>query len=326
MSNQRTFLFVNFGGPRSREEIGPFLQELLTDQDVVRTRFPSFMHRWLFTRIAQRRAEKIAPDYDLIGGKSPIFEDTENLARMVREVTKERVLTFHRYLPQTHEASLDAIQNLAYSEIRVFPMFPQFCYGTTGSIARFFSRHLPYATVRKMRWIKSYCAHPAYVRCMTKAIADFLRTNRIEEKEAILLFSAHGVPQDFIFTGDIYESECHLSYEAIRKGFPQSLSQLSYQSKFGPGEWLKPYTQDLCASVEEWGGEKRHFVFVPLSFTSDHIETLFEIEHQYLPIVRKKGLQAWRCPALNCRKEWIDSIAEILVESNLVSNQMLVRQ
>lgn len=325
MSNQPTFLLVNFGGPRSKAEISSFLRALLTDQDVIRTKLPSLVHRWLFNRVADRRAEKISPDYDLIGGKSPIFEDTEAIAQMIREATQTRVLTFHRYLTGTHAASLEAIQDVAYTEIRVFPMFPQFSYTTTGSIARFFSKRLPRSVVRKMRWIKSYCAHPAYVRCMQKTIRDFLKAKTLHEEEIILLFSAHGLPQDFIFTGDIYESECRLSYEAIRKGFPSALSQLSYQSKFGPGEWLKPYTNDLCESVHEWSGKRKHVIFVPLSFTSDHIETLFEIEHLYLPIVQKKGLQAWRCPALNRQIEWIDSIIEILLEPNLLANQMLIR-
>lgn len=325
MSNQPVFLLVNFGGPRSKEEISSFLRALLTDRDVVRSRLPSSVHRWLFNRVADKRAEKVAPDYDVIGGKSPIFEDTEAIAQMIRDLTQTRVVTFHRYLTKTHEASLKAIQDASYTEIRVFPMFPQFSYATTGSVARFFSKRLSHSVVRKMRWIKSYCAHPAYVRCMRKTISDFLKEKGLHEEDVILLFSAHGVPQDFIFGGDIYEIECRLSYEAIRKGFPSALAQLSYQSKFGPGEWLKPYTSDLCESADEWSGKRKHVVFVPLSFTSDHIETLFEIEHLYLPLVRKKGLQAWRCPALNRQPEWISSIIDILLEPNFVANQMLIR-
>jgi ferrochelatase len=326
MSNQPTFLIVNFGGPRSKAEISSFLRSLLTDQDVIRTKLPSPIHRWFFNRIADKRAMKISPDYDLIGGKSPIYEDTEAVAQMIREATHARVLTFHRYLPETHEASIDAIHNAGHAEIRVFPMFPQFSYATTGSIARFFSRRLAYPVVKKMRWIKSYCAHPAYIKSMQNTIRDFLASHGIRQNEAILLFSAHGVPQDFIFTGDIYESECRLSYETIKKGFPEAVSQLSYQSKFGPGEWLRPYTNEICESVHEWNGGRKHVVFVPLSFTSDHIETLFEVEYQYMPLIRKRGLKAWRCPALNRRKEWIDAVIEIMFEHNLLANQMLVRK
>lgn len=325
MSNQPTFLIVNFGGPRSKVEIFPFLRSLLTDQDVVRTGLPSIIHRCLFTYVAKRRAAKIAPDYDLIGGKSPIYEDTEAVAHLVREATQASVLTFHRYLPETHAASLDAIKNIGSREIRVFPMFPQFSYATTGSIARFFSKQLPYSVVRKMRWIKSYCGHPAYVRCMQKTIRDFLDTHNLDEKKTLLLFSAHGVPRTFICTGDIYESECRLSYEAIRKDFPQALTLLSYQSKFGKGEWLRPYTSEVCESIQDWSEGREHVVFIPLSFTSDHVETLFEVEYQYLPLIRERGLHALRCPALNRSNDWVSAIIEIMLEPNLASTPMLVR-
>ena len=96
-------LFVNFGGPRDLEEITPFLTALLTDRDVVRTRFPTFLHNWLFRRVAKKRAQKIAHDYAMIGGRSPIYFDTEALAK------KWDSLTIHRYLPATHRETLQKI-------------------------------------------------------------------------------------------------------------------------------------------------------------------------------------------------------------------------
>lgn len=316
MSNR---IIVNFGGPRSLEEIAPFLRTLLNDRDVIRGRLPNFLHRWLFTRVAHKRAKKIASDYEFIGGKSPIFEDTEAIAKEVG------ALTFHRYLPATHADSLDAIQKMTGEEIRLFPMFPQFSYATTGSIARFFSQNLPSDKVLKMRWIKSYAAHPAYIRCMQNTLGEFLETKKLAQEETVLLFSAHGLPEEFIETGDIYKTECQLSFDAIRREFPKALSRLSFQSKFGPGEWIKPYTNVLCEEIDSWNEGRKNVVIVPLSFTSDHIETLYEIEALYLPVLREKGLMAFRCPALNRRLDWISAIREICQDNTLlVSNRMLI--
>src|SRR5258708_3723862 len=95
-------VIANFGGPRSIEEIEPFLCALLCDKDVIRTRLPQVLHRFFFSRIARKRAVKIAPEYQKIGGKSPIFEDTEKVAEEVGRRFGQSILTFHRYLPMTH--------------------------------------------------------------------------------------------------------------------------------------------------------------------------------------------------------------------------------
>lgn len=318
-------LLVNFGGPRSMEEIPSFLTELLTDGDVIRTSFPRFFEKWFFKRVARQRAQIIAHDYKRIGGKSPIFEDTESIAKEIRSRLNLPVITFHRYLTETHEATFRQIQESAAEEFVVFPLFPQFSYATTGSIARFFEDRLSEKIVSKIRWIRSYPTHAKYVLSMQKVIADFLKKEGLQEKDVVLFFSAHGLPQEFVDKGDPYERECHLSFDAIRKGFPESHSLIAFQSKFGPGEWLRPYTSELCDIPQTWHGGKRNIVFIPLSFTSDHIETLFEIEYQYLPAIRAQGYEAFRCPALNLNSYWLDSIAEILKEPFYAMNEHLVR-
>jgi len=205
-------------------------------------------------------------------------------------------------------------------------MFPQFTYATTGSIARWFSKKLPRSVVNKMRWVKSYPAHPAFVEATQHIIRHFLEEQHLPEEETVLLFSAHGVPKKFIEQGDIYQSECEASYHAVMKAFPKSLGKLAYQSKFGRGEWVRPYTIDVCEKVKAWHEGRPNVVFVPISFTSDHIETLFEMETEYMPVIRDQGLNAYRVPAITLDPKWIQAIAAILQESNFCSNQMLIRR
>ncbi len=326
MQEKRVNLIVNFGGPRDLTEIREFLTALLTDQDVIRTSFPPFIHRWIFQRVAKKRAEKIKVDYEMIGGGSPIYKDTETLAATLRQQIAGPIITFHRYLPKTHAAFVKEIeQYVDAEEIRVFPMFPQFSYATTGSIARWFSEHLSKEIVNKMRWIKSYPADLGYVTSFQACIRNFLNENALEEEKTILLFSAHGLPQKFITTGDVYQKECEQSFENIAKAFPKALCKLTYQSKFGRGEWIRPYTNESCEEIGDWGNGYSTVVFIPLSFTSDHIETLFEVEKLYLPICRDKGLIALRAPALNQSPDWIEAIRSILEEGDCVENRELVR-
>jgi ferrochelatase len=324
MDYRCAYLIVNFGGPRSLGEIEEFLIALLTDQDVIRTSFPPFIHQWLFRRVAKKRAVTVVHDYALIGGKSPIYEDTETIAKTVQKSLNQPIFTFHRYLPETHPAFIKTIEQLECEEIRVFPMFPQFSYATTGSIARWFLQHLSSKAIRKIRWIKSYPDHPAYITAFQNCIREFLENNQLQEEKTTLLFSAHGLPQRFIDTGDLYESECHRSFSKIAAAFPKTASYLSYQSQFGKEEWLRPYTNEFCQQVEKWSQGRQHVVFIPLSFTSDHIETLYEIEQLYLPVIRERGFYGWRCPALNFREDWITAIGTIAQSCDRLANGMLV--
>jgi protoporphyrin/coproporphyrin ferrochelatase len=320
-----TFVLANFGGPRCLEEIPIFLKALLTDIDVIRTPFPRFLEKWFFKKLAHKRALKVKAEYELLGGKSPIFEDTENLANILRKCLDGPVITFHRYLPQTHANFVCQMEKESSEKIVVLPLYPQFSFSTTGSIARFFAENLQKKTVDKLRWIKSYAANERYIWLMQKNIKNFLEENGLEEKNVVLFFSAHGLPQRFVEKGDPYEKECYLSFNAIKVAFPLAHCLLAFQSQFGPGEWLRPYTNELCATPLKWNLGRQNVVIIPLSFTSDHIETLVEIEHQYLPLIRKVGLNGYRCPALNRRKEWGDVLLEIMKTSNRFANLALIR-
>ena len=318
-------LLVNFGGPRHLNEIAFFLNDLLTDRDVIRTKLPAAIHRWLFGRIARKRAGKIREDYELIGGRSPIYFDTEQIANLLNQKLHPTI-TFHRYLSATHGESLAEIENCPEETIEVLPLFPQFSYATTGSIARFLDDHLSENAVKKLRWVKSFAAAEPFIRSYTNCIRSFLQQNQIAEEETILLYSSHGVPQSFIDTGDVYQAECIESFDAISKNFPRALNKLSFQSKFGPGQWIKPYTEQTCESVLSWNQGRKKIVVIPLSFTSDHIETLYEIESLYLPILVEKGLLAYRCPALNLEPQWIDSLIEIAKGPKFFSTDELIRK
>ncbi|MES2200001.1 MAG: ferrochelatase [Chlamydiota bacterium] len=314
---------ANFGGPRNLEEVPDFLIALLTDSDVIRTPFPSFLERAFFRKIAKKRAPKVAKDYAKIGGKSPIFADTEWMAEALKEKLQMPTIAFHRYLESTHEKFLDSLHKIEAEQIIVFPLFPQFSYVTTGSIARYFSKHVKKETLQKIVWIDSYPDNKKYIGAFCSLIREFLEEKGL--KEVSLLFSAHGLPVKYIQDGDPYQKECEASFEAIAKEFPEHQSLLAYQSKFGRGEWLKPSTLEICTDPHLFLDPKKPVVFIPLSFSSDHIETLFEVEEEYVKPLQALGLFAYRCPALGRRKDWVEAAKEIIQGSKLVENHTLIR-
>jgi ferrochelatase len=323
--NIEAVIVVNFGGPRSLNEVEPFLKALLGDQEVIRTPFPPFLHKWIFSRVAKKRAQIVIPDYQLIGGKSPIFEDTEAVGNFLRKRLSCRVLTFHRYLVDTHETFFKEVEDCSSEKILVFPLFPQFSYTTTGSIAQYFSKHLSKNALYKLSWVRSYPDHPSFIVPFCQLIKESLTKKKWREEKTILFFSPHGLPKKFVAQGDVYQKECEHSFRLISEQFPRVLSVLAYQSQFGKDEWIRPYTREKCQTIDEWGKGYEHVLFIPLSFTSDHIETLFEVEHQYLPVVKAKGYDVFRCPALNLKQEWLEGIVQILLGAPVCANQMLLR-
>lgn len=321
---RKKILLVNFGGPRTLDEVHAFLKELLTDGDVIRTPFPKFLQDILFKRIAKKRSKKIAEDYAEIGGKSPIYEDTEWLSSALKKQGYE-TLTFHRYLPETHDKFLKDAKAFICEDTVVFPLFPQFSYVTTGSIARWMEKNLGKKKSGQLRWVKSYGGHRSFIQCFVNSIREFMKEKNVEEKETLLFFSPHGLPLSYVLEGDPYKRECEESYHQILKSFPLAGSIIGYQSQFGKAEWIRPYTNELTDSIQEWNKDYSQVIFVPLSFTSDHIETFFEVEKLYLPPIKNAGFNAFRCPAFNRRENWVKAIDQIIQEADLVSTKMLIR-
>jgi len=322
--SKTAFILVNFGGPRDLSEVESFLTALLTDRDVIQTPLPSVIQNFIFTRVAKKRAPEVSKDYAKIGGGSPIFADTEWLAKTLAEKMDATVLTFHRYLRATHRSFLDALKTLEADKIIVFPLFPQFSYATTGSIARWFSSHVDKETVHKMEWISSYATHPSYIDAFTSVIEEFLSKQGLHDFH--LFFSAHGLPVKYVEEGDPYQKECENSFVAIAERFSSFPALLGYQSQFGKAEWLKPSTIQICEKPRLFFRKERPVVFIPLSFSSDHIETLFEVEEGYIAPLRELGYPAYRCPALGRNEKWVDAVKNIIETSEPVKNHTLIRR
>lgn len=308
------YIFVNFGGPRSLSEVKPFLEALLTDKDLFRSSLPQPIFRF----IANSRVPKVQQAYSVIGGSSPIYADTEAIAESLLEKLGRPICTFHRYLSMTHMESFREIKEYAGEKMTVFPFFPQFSAALVGNVARFFQNHLPQQTCNKFRWVRSYADHGAFIGYFQKKIRQFMQKKDLLEEETLFLFSAHGLPEGY---DRYYPQECELSMKKVMEGFPKVRGLLSFQSKFGWGRWLKPYTKDICKEIGLYAEEKKKVLFIPISFTSDQIETLFEVEHLYMPLIEQFGLAPYRLPAFNKDQGWIDAIKEIIATSALSTTE-----
>lgn len=313
------YLLANFGGPRHVRDCEAFLTALLTDPDVTGTWLPQPIHTRLFTFIAKQRAKKVLPLYQAIGGCSPIYQDTETLAKMLSSHLHAPVISFHRYLPDTHEDTLHKLMPWSNSQIVGIPLFPHFTYAVTGSIVRCIHKYLPKANIS---WIAHFGSHPEFLACIVNHIRSFLQSCNIPEDSCCLLFSSHGLPLKYIRQGDPYRQQCVDSFHAISQQLQPMETHLCYQSKFGFGEWLSPSTKTVCETLKT---DKKYVLIIPFGFTSEHIETLYEIEKEYLPILNQRGYFALRVPTIYASTHWVETLAAIVRNSTYVRHTQLIK-
>lgn len=325
-----------------------FLYNLFADPDIIRLPGPlSPLQSWIALFIAKRRAPKSRAAYESIGGGSPILQYSNAQARLVSESLKDRYgLAVETYVgmrywkPYTEEA-LEAICRDKINALVVLPLYPQFSISTSGSSLRVlqeeFSKHSSRYRDMVHTVVPSWYGRPGYVKAMTDLIQRELDSFTEEEKAEArgaapdlpplhILFSAHGVPKSYIEAGDPYQRQMVLCVDGIKAALYETNSpadlrvHLSYQSRVGPIEWLRPYTDDV---LPELGGSGvRNLVVVPISFVSEHIETLEEIDIEYRELAEESGISNWRrCPAPNTDPTFIADMADMVYEALMEPTQ-----
>jgi len=303
-------LLLQMGGPDSLDAIEPFLFNLFSDRDIIRIG-PAFLQPLIARFISRRRARKVREYYRQIGGRSPIRELTEQQAAELEKVlgSDYRCFVAMRYShPDTSEA-LNAIKQEGISRIIALSLYPHYSRATVGSsineLERVLSQPQPDLT-----YIRQFYDHPAYISALSEKIERGL-AGYTDRSTVHLLFSAHGLPQSFIDSGDPYLDHIQTTVRLSMEHFEGISHSLAFQSRAGPVKWLEPSTEAQIAELAAAGC--KHLLMVPLSFVSDHIETLYEIDIQYRDEAAALGITDFRrTEALNSSPAFINCLAELV--------------
>jgi len=335
-------LLLNLGGPETLDDVQPFLYNLFADPDIIR--LPpavGFLQAPLAWFISNARASKSKAGYETIGGGSPLRRITEEQAGALGEALRARgvngkVYVAMRYWNPYTEEAVEQIKADGVTRLVVLPLYPQFSISTSGSSLRLLE-HLfkTDSTLRNLKHtvIPSWYSRPGYVAAQVDLIQSELDKFAVPENVEVF-FSAHGVPKSYVEeAGDPYKEEMEecvrlIMDEARRRGIDNHHT-LAYQSRVGPVEWLKPYTDD---TIRELGARGcKSLLAVPISFVSEHIETLEEIDCEYRELAEESGITNWgRVPALDTNPVFINDLAQAVVDalpyvgSIAVSEQSLV--
>lgn len=312
MSAKTAVLLLQMGGPDSLDAVQPFLTNLFSDRDIIRIG-PAFLQPLIARFIARRRAPKVEGYYEQIGGKSPIRELTEAQARALEEQLggEYRCFVAMRYCrPSTIEA-LAAIRKEGIERIIALSLYPHYSRATTGSSLNELKRVLGEAGVQfRVSSIDRFFDHPRYIDALEEKIREGLgQFHPLADVE--ILFSAHSLPQSFIDAGDPYLAHIEETVRLVMERFENITHHLAFQSRAGPVKWLEPSTEAMLEHLAAHGS--KNLLVVPLSFVSDHIETLYEIDIQYAKEAFKLGYaKFWRSASLNDSPTFIDCLADLV--------------
>ena len=315
-------VLLNLGGPKNLEEVGPFLLELFQDREIIQLPF----QRWLGPFIAKRRTPNVQKLYEDIGGGSPILDWTqvqgrgmvERLDRLSPETAPHKFYVAFRYVDPFSKDALGQMKADGVKRAIAFTQYQHFSCATTGSsLNELWRAAEKMGMANEFQWsvIDRWPTHPAFIRAMAKTVREGLEEFSEEKRDdVLLLFSAHSLPLSIIDRGDPYPQEVGASvHEVLKEGGFKNEYLLSYQSEVGPVRWLGPSTEQVIKELGATGRKK--VLVVGIAFTSDHIETLSEIDIEYGHLARSVGITEFkRAPAFNGDPLFQDALAEIVLD------------
>jgi ferrochelatase len=312
-------VLFNLGGPDAPESVRPFLVNLFTDPAILRV--PGWVRPWLGRIIAWRRTKPASENYAILGGRSPLLELTQEQAaalevRLNEDASVEaKVFIAMRYWHPMSDETARQVAAWGPDEVLLLPLYPQFSTTTTGSsmaawekAARRTGLAVPTTTL--------CCFHsdPGFAdatAAIVRAAWDKARAELDPEISLRILFSAHGLPESIVAAGDPYQWQVEQSVAQVaeRLGIEALDHIVCYQSRVTPQKWISPSTED---ELERAAHDKVAVLVVPIAFTSEHSETLVELDVEYREEAERLGVPGYfRAPAQNADPAFVGALAAL---------------
>lgn len=321
-------ILFNLGGPTDSKAVRPFLFNLFKDKNIIR--LPSIFRYPLAYLISSLRYKKASKIYARLGGGSPINGETQKQADALAHALKTEKDNFSVYycMQYWHPMHDEVIANVKVynpDKIILMPLYPQFSTTTTqSSLEVWFKKSQGILSHIPLRTVCCYPENHGFIKAYGELTIEKLKQSSFG-KEAIILYSAHGIPQDCIDDGDPYEEQVTKTAHAIQaylkeNGFDNDF-MITYQSKVGPKKWLEPDTETI---IQQFSTQKNPLAIVPLAFTSEHSETLVELDMDYHDLALSLGCPDYmRVPAVSDNVHFIEGLKQGVISilaKNLTCN------
>ena len=318
-------VLFQLGGPDSLEAVEPFLLNLFLDPDIIPLGPLGILRGPIAKLISSRRAPQVAEKYGEIGRRSPIGALTERQRVRLRDALAHYIdpviVTAMRYWhPLTSEAA-DALRKVGpLDQIVLLPLYPHYSYATTLSSLKEWRRVYGEADGGPpVRTIDHFYDHPLYIRALVQRIGSMLR-QFADSSKIHLIFSAHGLPMSLVEKGDPYPEQIGKTVRMVCELGAKEYSNwprthlLCYQSRVGPWKWLQPPLSD---TIERLGHEGvTEMLVAPISFVTEHIETLHEINFEARADAKKAGVEKFRMmPAVGDSPLFIAALQDLVLRA-----------
>jgi ferrochelatase len=298
-------ILLNLGGPEREEEIPTFLRSMLSDPHVVDLPWPA---RPVLARlISAARSKKVAERYRMIGGGSPIGEQTQKQVEALADQLGEAFVVRHvfRHAPPRAERALSELVAEGISRVVALPAYPQRSRSTTGSAVDDLRRA---TRLHRLEVIEtsSFPDGAGYIESLIAGTLPLL------EYSTNVIISAHGLTQRMIDQGDPYVDEVGRTADALAARLPSGTTcSLAFQSRLGPVEWTRPYLTD---EIKRLAGEGvGSLVVVPISFAAECLETTYELSIEVAELAHQSGIASYRvAPAPGTHPAFIDELARLV--------------
>ena len=307
------------GGPADLKEIPEYLRRLFEDPMLIRLPGGKLFRRPLAAFVSKRRAERVAHRYEQIGGGSPLLAETTRLRDLVAARLKAPVEIAMRYSRPTADEAVAALRDAGAGRVVAIPLYPQFSTSTSASSLADFARaaqgHLGLAGV------SDHFAHPGYVSALASQVEKAVRTFTSSER-AHILYTAHSVPMSLTAKGDPYVSQVKGTILAVAEALFQRgvnlPSSLAFQSRVKFGKWHGPAVEDEVSDL--YANGVRRLAVVPVSFVSENLETLYDIDIELREILCDEGfVEVARCATLSDSPGYADALAELARDAAIQS-------
>jgi ferrochelatase len=318
-------VLMNMGGPDSVDAVEPFLYNLFRDHDLIPLPLGFLWQRRFARMVSRARARTVRGFYELIGGRSPLGDITAEQARKLAERLNERgggrSYSCHvamRYTPPFTREAVAGVRQAGARTLVALSLYPHLTSATTGSslweLRRELAGRSPGAGAIDLLEISRWPDQPAYLDALTAQVRRGIEQFPDAARAGVeLLFSAHGLPESFIKKGDPYVRDLERTIAGVlaRLG-GQHPWRLSFQSRAGKARWLEPSTDEVLRLLARTG--RTDVLAIPISFVSDHIETLYEIDLLFGGEAAALGLNFKRAPSLNAEPAFIEALAQLVEE------------
>lgn len=302
-------ILLNMGGPDSLEAIQPFLENLFSDPEILRFPLSRLVQKPLARMISRKRSAKVMGEYRKMGGKSPLNVITAGQAKALEEALGEG-FSVHVAMRYWHPRAIEAVAEAKATNpdrIVVLPLYPHYCRATTGTSITDLEEALERGGLGDVERtvVRSWEDFNPYVDALAECVAEA----REENPESLILFSAHSIPVSLIEGGDPYLDHVTATVAGVMERFDGAEHRVAFQSRAGPVRWLEPSMEEEIERLAKEGRER--VTVVAVSFVSDHIETLCEIDDQYREMAEGLGIKYFkRAPSLNVRPTFIDALKQ----------------